>query len=839
MKGFVSAYSKRVFSVTIATLFLASSTFPSNAFSFNKSEKDNKLSKENKSISVTITTPDGVPASVELVGKSTFYASKEPSGTEAIIMLDLPFGAYHVDAKPVTFNGRYYTATTSQPEMPVGLGKDKDGNLRVEYTLADSAQDFHVTKVEATSISLAWTAPKYYKIKIDRIEELEPAYTKKKDVKIKHIKIDGNTAIDSDLQPGTEYAYSLFTQHNGKWVGPMVLHVKTTNTADTSQATYVVAQNTLLLDDTDIVSAEPTGNGVHVILNNTSGTPLIGSAVVLPISPSLPGGFLGIVTGVSTNGHELDLVAGGLSDAFDYYNINIPDISAGSVDSEDIQSASTAATISVNQQDRSIHSTAMKPLVATTLSPQAATSSLLPSSLQDCLGGSLSQDISFDPSFVFAGHFNLVIDKYNILGLDIPKGASLDAAIKATISGAASIKTTQELTCGLDLKPILVNIVPAPVPISLDFFPSAEVTIDGTQEVSNLGFAVTGGFQMSGYIGIPDGGTFTADPILTAVPLTPNVTTNETFGLKVGGQLIFGPGVGTTEAGVIAGLSGELDLIDVNVDPSYMDKTCMETKAGSTFDVSVTAKGWLGSFSTSKSFHVLDETLAWPFTPWYFPDGCQNDEPKPDKDLLGSGVTKVDEGTVDGSIDQWTHTDNLSPGHAAWILSTGNAADIIGVPSQEASTDLGEPGDDTLSTLSGKPTYDAASYTVTLVPTGSMLHVKYVFASEEYPEWVDSAYNDVMAVFVNGVNCATISETNIPVSINTINDHTNASYYIDNSTSASGYNTSMDGLTVPLTCSVPVTPGVPVTVKIAVADASDHVLDSAVALLDQGIWSSN
>jgi hypothetical protein len=34
-----------------------------------------------------------------------------------------------------------------------------------------------------------------------------------------------------------------------------------------------------------------------------------------------------------------------------------------------------------------------------------------------------------------------------------------------------------------------------------------------------------------------------------------------------------------------------------------------------------------------------------------------------------------------------------------------------------------------------------------------------------------------------------------------------------------------------------VTPGVPATVRIVVADATDSIYDSAVALLDQGIWS--
>ena len=54
---------------------------------------------------------------------------------------------------------------------------------------------------------------------------------------------------------------------------------------------------------------------------------------------------------------------------------------------------------------------------------------------------------------------------------------------------------------------------------------------------------------------------------------------------------------------------------------------------------------------------------------------------------------------------------------------------------------------------------------------------------------------------------------------------------------AAGYHTSLDGLTVPLTCDRAVTPGVPVQVEIVVADAGDGVLDSAVALVNRGIWS--
>lgn len=219
----------------------------------------------------------------------------------------------------------------------------------------------------------------------------------------------------------------------------------------------------------------------------------------------------------------------------------------------------------------------------------------------------------------------------------------------------------------------------------------------GAVEIDNLGVAVTAGVKVAGHFGLTDGVSFSGSPIFSAMPLTPSVVASGTVGTEVGGQVIVGPGAGTTNAGVIAGVGGELNPVDASFGP--------------------------------------------------------------------------------------------------------------------------------------------VTYTATLIPTGSTLHVRYIFASEEYPEYVGSALNDVMAVYVNGVNCATVPGTNDPVSVNTINASENSAYFVDNSAGASGLATTMDGLTSPLECKAPVTIGKPVTVKIAVADASDRVFDSAVALLDQGIWS--
>ncbi len=212
--------------------------------------------------------------------------------------------------------------------------------------------------------------------------------------------------------------------------------------------------------------------------------------------------------------------------------------------------------------------------------------------------------------------------------------------------------------------------------------------------------------------------------------------------------------------------------------------------------------------------------------------------PQPSATVLGPGITEVSSSTTGGN-EQWGYIEGFAPGARGWLLSTGKIQDAaVNDPAVFASTSFARPGNGTLSSLiGGSSTYDAAAYRVTLKPAGDVLHVRYVFASEEYPEYVGSPFDDVMGVFVNGQNCAVVPGTGDRVSVNSINAGSNPQLFVDNSTGAAGYSTSMDGLTVPLTCDVPVTPGVPVDLEIAVADTSDPIYDSAVGLLDGGIWS--
>ena len=166
------------------------------------------------------------------------------------------------------------------------------------------------------------------------------------------------------------------------------------------------------------------------------------------------------------------------------------------------------------------------------------------------------------------------------------------------------------------------------------------------------------------------------------------------------------------------------------------------------------------------------------------------------------------------------------------VLSSGRVADVVGPNSSGGTgTDNGTAGDADLDALGAGVTQDAVVLEFDFVPTGNSISFSYVFSSEEYNEFVGSSFNDVFGFFVNGTNCALVNGS--PVSINTINAGSNAGSYIDNT--AGALDTEMDGLTTVLQCNATVNAGVSNHLKLAIADVSDGILDSAVFILANSV----
>jgi hypothetical protein len=163
----------------------------------------------------------------------------------------------------------------------------------------------------------------------------------------------------------------------------------------------------------------------------------------------------------------------------------------------------------------------------------------------------------------------------------------------------------------------------------------------------------------------------------------------------------------------------------------------------------------------------------------------------------------------------------------------------------DLSFNNGYPGDADLDGLiPGYQTFDATilefDFTC-LQPT--VISFQYVFASEEYNEYVASEFNDVFGFFLNGTNIALVpadcSSPGIPVAINNVNcenpynppNGPNCGCYRNNDLSDGGgsVNTEMDGLTQVFYASAQIVPGTN-HIKLAIADAGDWVLDSNVMI---------
>lgn len=187
-----------------------------------------------------------------------------------------------------------------------------------------------------------------------------------------------------------------------------------------------------------------------------------------------------------------------------------------------------------------------------------------------------------------------------------------------------------------------------------------------------------------------------------------------------------------------------------------------------------------------------------------------------------------------------TISPDVTPSDTGLILSTGDVRNFTqsnGDPNTSANTssdmNFGTGGDADFTALAGAQTYDAAVLEVDFIPTSNYLSMQFVFASEEYPEFVNSIYNDIVGVWSNGVYVP-LSVGN--ASIGDINQSNTSNLYIDNTGDA--YNTEMDGFTVTMTLEIPVIPGQVNTLKIGIADVADASYDSNLLIAANSVQGS-
>lgn len=201
------------------------------------------------------------------------------------------------------------------------------------------------------------------------------------------------------------------------------------------------------------------------------------------------------------------------------------------------------------------------------------------------------------------------------------------------------------------------------------------------------------------------------------------------------------------------------------------------------------------------------------------------------------------------------------------IMASGDIAAATG-PNNSGSMTLGGGimnSDIDMDAIATVNTNDVCFIEFDATPQWNNIAFEYIFASEEYPEYVCSTFNDVFALLVSGpgisgpysngaINVALVPGTTTQVAINTVNPGVPGGgsagvcdaidpnwpnynvYYVDNT---NGTTVQYDGFTVPLTAYITLQSNQTYHFKIAIADAADAAFDSAVMLQESSFRSVN
>ncbi|MCL3881790.1 Hint domain-containing protein [Marivita sp. GX14005] len=195
-----------------------------------------------------------------------------------------------------------------------------------------------------------------------------------------------------------------------------------------------------------------------------------------------------------------------------------------------------------------------------------------------------------------------------------------------------------------------------------------------------------------------------------------------------------------------------------------------------------------------------------------------------DGDALSPGVTPGDTGVIlsTGRADAFTR----SPGPWWW---GGNDPNI----SQQTGTNTsGQNNNSDFNAAAGTNTYDASYLDVDFIPDEDTMTMRFVFSSEEYPEFTDDVYQDFVGVWVNGTQ-VNILPGNGDVDPANLNEDDNSNLFISNAND--DYNTEMDGFTVTLTMKMNVIPGQVNSIRIGIADVVDSNYDSNLLIAADSI----
>jgi gliding motility-associated-like protein len=231
--------------------------------------------------------------------------------------------------------------------------------------------------------------------------------------------------------------------------------------------------------------------------------------------------------------------------------------------------------------------------------------------------------------------------------------------------------------------------------------------------------------------------------------------------------------------------------------------------------------------------------------------------------LMGFGVTAsnitvngspITANNLVGNATFFNAANTSFPIQSGVLLTTGNGAGAIG-PNNSGSFTNNTPAtpnvgsDPHLNQIANGTVTNGIVLEFDFVPSGDTISFKYVFGSDEYPEFSPSSFNDAFGFFLwgpgisgpftlagypaGGTNLAVIPGTSTAVTINNVGPGAtqNPAYYVNNVNGAA-YGTAIqyDGTTVVLTANASVQCNETYHIKLAISNVGDQLYDSGVFL---------
>lgn len=209
---------------------------------------------------------------------------------------------------------------------------------------------------------------------------------------------------------------------------------------------------------------------------------------------------------------------------------------------------------------------------------------------------------------------------------------------------------------------------------------------------------------------------------------------------------------------------------------------------------------------------------------------------------------------ADFSIGAFRSSENTGLIDSGIVLSTGNIYHTRG-PNSSIRTGVRSSGmsDAALQAIATGVVTDAAVLEFDLLALRDSISFEYVFASEEYPEYVDKGVNDIFGFFITEQNSRAIRPQNIArlpdnrtvVSIDNVNHRRNEAFFLrsdfleahdtdfwlkNKEMMLRAHTFELDGFTKILKATIILKEGKWYHLKIAIADVGDRYYDSAVFL---------